>query len=44
MHGPMNFKTKRDYLNDLGVNGKIQIKTDLKEVGWEYGPDLCGSK
>jgi hypothetical protein len=44
MHGPMNFKTKRDYLNYLGVNGMIKIKMDLKEVGWEDGLDLCGSK
>jgi hypothetical protein len=31
-------------LDDLGVDGKIKIKMDLQEVGWEEGLDLCGSK
>jgi len=31
-------------LGDLGVDGKIKIKMDLQEVGWDDGLDLCGSK
>jgi hypothetical protein len=31
-------------LDDLGVDGKINIKKDLQEVGREDGMDLCGSK
>jgi hypothetical protein len=35
---------ERDYLDDLGIDGKINIKMYLQEVGWEDGLDLCGSK
>jgi hypothetical protein len=35
---------ERNYLDDLGVDGKIKIKMDLQEVGREDGVVLCGSK
>jgi hypothetical protein len=31
-------------LDDLGVDGKINIKMDLQEVGREDGMDFCGEK
>jgi hypothetical protein len=35
---------ERNSLDDLGVDGKINIEMYLQEVGWEDGLDLCGSK
>jgi hypothetical protein len=26
---------ERDHLEDLGVDGKILVRMDLKEIGWE---------
>jgi len=31
-------------MDNLGVDGKIKIKMNLQEMGWEDGLDLCGSK